>query len=56
MTDELLVVRAQLGERAAPAELVARWRVLPQGGVAAPGPRTRPRAGASLHVTHAHLR
>jgi RNA polymerase sigma factor (sigma-70 family) len=27
MTDELLVVRAQLGERAAVAELVARWRV-----------------------------
>lgn len=27
MTDELLVVRAQLGERAAWAELVARWRV-----------------------------
>ncbi|MEV1174752.1 sigma-70 family RNA polymerase sigma factor [Nonomuraea sp. NPDC049784] len=27
MTDELLVVRAQLGERAALAELVARWRV-----------------------------
>ena len=26
MTDELLVVRAQLGERAALAELVARWR------------------------------
>ncbi|MGP3955841.1 RNA polymerase sigma factor [Nonomuraea sp. 3N208] len=26
MTDELLVVRAQLGERAAVAELVARWR------------------------------
>ncbi|MGV9305898.1 RNA polymerase sigma factor [Nonomuraea sp. NPDC003727] len=27
MTDELLVVRAQLGERAALAELVARWRM-----------------------------
>ncbi|MEU6714181.1 sigma-70 family RNA polymerase sigma factor [Nonomuraea sp. NPDC046802] len=27
MTDELLVVRAQLGERAALAELVSRWRV-----------------------------
>ncbi|MFI7132295.1 RNA polymerase sigma factor [Nonomuraea sp. NPDC050153] len=27
MTDELLVVRAQLGERAALAELVERWRV-----------------------------
>ncbi|MER6945914.1 sigma-70 family RNA polymerase sigma factor [Nonomuraea sp. NPDC000554] len=27
MTDELLVLRAQLGERAAVAELVARWRV-----------------------------
>ncbi|MFF3666056.1 RNA polymerase sigma factor [Microtetraspora malaysiensis] len=27
MTDELLVVRAQLGERAALAELLARWRV-----------------------------
>ncbi|MGR6918942.1 RNA polymerase sigma factor [[Actinomadura] parvosata] len=27
MSDELLVVRAQLGERAALAELVARWRV-----------------------------
>ncbi|MFI6738564.1 RNA polymerase sigma factor [Nonomuraea sp. NPDC050451] len=27
MTDELLVVRAQLGERAALAELVDRWRV-----------------------------
>ncbi|MEU4832439.1 sigma-70 family RNA polymerase sigma factor [Streptosporangium sp. NPDC023615] len=27
MNDELLVVRAQLGERAALAELVARWRV-----------------------------
>ncbi|WP_327002685.1 sigma-70 family RNA polymerase sigma factor [Dactylosporangium sp. NBC_01737] len=27
MTDELLVVHAQLGERAALAELVARWRV-----------------------------
>ncbi|MFI7451933.1 RNA polymerase sigma factor [Nonomuraea sp. NPDC049714] len=27
MIDELLVVRAQLGERAALAELVARWRV-----------------------------
>lgn len=27
MTDELLVVRAQLGERAALAQLVARWRV-----------------------------
>ncbi|MFG1706893.1 RNA polymerase sigma factor [Nonomuraea sp. M3C6] len=27
MTDELLVVRSQLGERAALAELVARWRV-----------------------------
>ncbi|MFC4120561.1 RNA polymerase sigma factor [Nonomuraea zeae] len=27
MTDELLVVRAQLGERAALADLVARWRV-----------------------------
>ncbi|GAA0439798.1 RNA polymerase sigma factor [Acrocarpospora corrugata] len=27
MTDELLVVRAQLGERAAVAELVARWRI-----------------------------
>ncbi|MEV0824893.1 RNA polymerase sigma factor [Nonomuraea rubra] len=27
MTDEVLVVRAQLGERAALAELVARWRV-----------------------------
>ncbi|MFS1301930.1 sigma-70 family RNA polymerase sigma factor [Streptosporangium longisporum] len=27
MTDELLVVRAQLGERAALAELVTRWRV-----------------------------
>ncbi|TMR20764.1 sigma-70 family RNA polymerase sigma factor [Nonomuraea turkmeniaca] len=26
MTDELLVVRAQLGERAAVAELVARWQ------------------------------
>jgi RNA polymerase sigma factor (sigma-70 family) len=26
MTDELLVVRAQLGERAALAELVARWQ------------------------------
>ncbi|MDF5755855.1 sigma-70 family RNA polymerase sigma factor [Spongiactinospora sp. TRM90649] len=26
MTDELLVIRAQLGERAALAELVARWR------------------------------
>ncbi|MFC5819271.1 RNA polymerase sigma factor [Nonomuraea harbinensis] len=26
MTDELLVVRAQLGERAALAELLARWR------------------------------
>ncbi|QFY09155.1 sigma-70 family RNA polymerase sigma factor [Nonomuraea phyllanthi] len=27
MTDELLVVRAQLGERAALAELLARWQV-----------------------------
>ncbi|MEU6728866.1 sigma-70 family RNA polymerase sigma factor [Nonomuraea wenchangensis] len=27
MTDELLVVRAQLGERAALAELLARWRI-----------------------------
>ncbi|MFG1802764.1 RNA polymerase sigma factor [Micromonospora carbonacea] len=27
MTDELLVVRAQLGERAALAEVVARWRL-----------------------------
>ncbi|AQZ62666.1 RNA polymerase sigma factor [[Actinomadura] parvosata subsp. kistnae] len=27
MSDELLIVRAQLGERAALAELVARWRV-----------------------------
>ncbi|MEU8186643.1 RNA polymerase sigma factor [Micromonospora carbonacea] len=27
MTDELLVVRAQLGERAALAEMVARWRL-----------------------------
>ncbi|MDX3108149.1 RNA polymerase sigma factor [Nonomuraea angiospora] len=27
MTDELLVVRAQLGERAALAELLAQWRV-----------------------------
>ncbi|MFI6743993.1 RNA polymerase sigma factor [Nonomuraea sp. NPDC050451] len=27
MTDELLMVRAQLGERAALAELLARWRV-----------------------------
>ncbi|MBB2746465.1 UNVERIFIED_ORG: DNA-directed RNA polymerase specialized sigma24 family protein [Microbispora rosea subsp. rosea] len=27
MTDELLVVRAQLGERAALAELLARWRM-----------------------------
>ncbi|MBP2704228.1 sigma-70 family RNA polymerase sigma factor [Microbispora sp. RL4-1S] len=27
MTDELLVIRAQLGERAALAELLARWRV-----------------------------
>lgn len=27
MTDELLVVRAQLGERAALAELVSRWRL-----------------------------
>ncbi|MFI7036851.1 RNA polymerase sigma factor [Microbispora rosea] len=27
MTDELLVVRAQLGERAALAELVARWQM-----------------------------
>jgi RNA polymerase sigma factor (sigma-70 family) len=27
MTDELLVVRAQLGERAALADLVARWRM-----------------------------